>query len=222
MLRKVYLTIDDAPSMHLEKKVAFLKHHRIPALFYARGESIEKHPKQIIHAIQNGFLIGNHSYTHPYFSTLSLKECMDEIIKTEQWIDDCYAATNIKRTHKIIRFPFADRGAGANARPPTNDANKIKVFELQSFLKEHHFTALKFQGTTPFIDSHWDWDTEDYKTKHIADTNLYIHTMQRFVDNYKKEVAVLLLHDFDNNHHLFEASMTFLFNQNIEFLDFLG
>lgn len=42
MLRKIYLTIDGAPSIHMDKKVSILKEHNIPAIFYGRGEWIEK------------------------------------------------------------------------------------------------------------------------------------------------------------------------------------
>lgn len=42
--------------------------------------------------------------------------------------------------------------------------------------------------------------------------------MKDFFNHYEKDTAVILLHDFDNNHHLFEASMDFLLEQKIEFL----
>ena len=89
MTIKLYLTIDDSPSMHMDKKVAFLKSKNIPAIFYARGEYIKKYPEQIVNAIKNGFLIGNHSYTHPYFSEIRIEECFDEILKTEKLINKC-------------------------------------------------------------------------------------------------------------------------------------
>jgi hypothetical protein len=47
---------------------------------------------------------------------------------------------------------------------------------------------------------------------------LYLKKMKNFYDGYTKDTAVILLHDFDNNHHLFEASMKFLLDQKVEFL----
>ncbi|MEI8295441.1 MAG: polysaccharide deacetylase family protein [Alphaproteobacteria bacterium] len=220
MISKVYLTIDDSPSIHMDKKVSFLREHNIPAIFYARGECIEKYPHQIANAIQYGFLIGNHSYTHPCFSQISLTQCLEEIIKTETLINQCYRSAGKKRPCKIIRLPFADRGAGPKAKEAANETEKTKVLELQSFLKKNDFKALNFQPINSYIDSHWNWDTEDYKTKHISNKDLYLSKMHHFFNDYKKESAVILLHDFDNNHHLFEASMAFLLNKKVQFLDY--
>lgn len=90
MINKVYWTIDDSPSIHMDKKVSFLKKNNVPAIFYARGEFIKKRPEQITNAIQQGFLIGNHSYTHPYFSKISIHQFLDEIVRTEELIDASY------------------------------------------------------------------------------------------------------------------------------------
>lgn len=78
----IYLTIDDGPSQHTHKKVDYLKKHNIPAIWYARGEHIERYPDQLMYAITNGFLVGNHSYSHPYFSNISLEECIAQLILT--------------------------------------------------------------------------------------------------------------------------------------------
>lgn len=155
VLNKVYLTIDDSPSVHMGKKVDFLSTRNIPALFYAHGEHIVKHPDQIINAINNGFLIGNHSYSHRYFSKITLSECIDEIAQTEQLIKDCYQIAGKERPYKIIRLPFGDRGAGANAQ------EQQKVDSIQSFLKANKFKQFNFEKNSPYIDAYWDWDTKD-------------------------------------------------------------
>lgn len=221
MISKIYLTIDDSPSVHMDKKVSFLKKHNIPAVFYARGEHIEKYPNQIINAIQHGFLIGNHSYTHPYFSQISLTQCLEEIMNTEKLINECYLSSGKERICKVIRLPFGDRGAGPKVKEAANEPNTVKVLELQSFLKSNNFKTLNFQPTNSYIDSHWDWDTEDYKSKHISDKDSYLNKMHRFFNDYQEDSAVILLHDFYNNHDLFKASMTFLLSKKVQFLDYL-
>ena len=192
----------------------------IPAIFYARGEHIFRHPNQIINAIKNGFLIGNNSYSHPYFSEITFSESIDEIARTEYLIEKCYQSAGKLRPHKIIRLPFADRGAGAKAKEPESEIERNKVRDIQVFLKKNKFKVLNFQSADSYIDSYWDWDTEDYKTKHINDLDAYIKNMNKFFDGYKSDTAVILLHDFDNNHHLFEAFMEFLLNRKIEFLNY--
>lgn len=218
-LQKIYLTIDDSPSIHMDKKVSFLKKHNIPAIFYARGEHIAAHTDQIINAIQHGFLIGNHSYSHPHFSQISFNQCTSEILKTEKLIQECYKLANKVRPCKIIRLPYGDRGVGENAKTAQSQEEQSKVKAIQDFLKENDFVALNFQSDH-FIDAHWDWDTQDYKRKHISDEKLYLDKIKTFFGQHQKETAILLLHDFDNNNHLFKPSMQFLLDQKIEFLNY--
>jgi len=219
MITKIYLTIDDAPSMHMDKKVSFLKERNIPAIFYVRGEYVEKHCSRVVNAINNGFLIGNHSYSHPYFSQITLEQCFQEILRTEQLIDQCYDVAQKRRPLKIVRLPFGDRGAGPNAKIAKDNHEEMRVQAIQNFLCTQNFTSINFYGAADgFIDSYWDWDTEDYKAKHIADVNLYLNKMQDFFDSYTTDTAVILLHDFDNNQHLFEVSMEFLLSKRIHFL----
>lgn len=206
----IYLTIDDSPSMDMDKKVEFLKRHNISTIFYSRGEHIRKYPEQIINAIKNGFLIGNHSYTHPHFSQISIDDCFNEVLKTEQVINACYDAAKVARPYKVIRFPFGDRGG-----------TKDRVSAIQHFLETNKFSRVEFNNIIGnFIDAGWDWDTEDYKTKHIDNVELYLHKMQDFLKNYTKHSATLLLHDFDTNHHLFESSMKFLIDNDVRFLNY--
>lgn len=78
---------------------------KIPTLFFCRGDFMEKYPKSIIKAIQKGFVIGNHSYSHPRFCDISLKECCVEITKTDKIIDDLYKKSNTPRGLKYFRYP---------------------------------------------------------------------------------------------------------------------
>jgi len=234
-LKNIFITIDDAPSIHMHKKVDFLKKQNISALFYARGEFVEQHSEQIVYAIKNDFLIGNHSYSHPHFSTISLTACFDEIKKTEKLLDQCYAKAKIKRPMKIMRFPFGDRGG-------------THEIALQQFLKIHNFmyfdfsTAFSHKNQTmslpkhktmdlnnnspnnstiysdnldTYIDSLSDWDTLDYKSKYIQNPELYRQKLELFFNAHKSNSAVILMHDFEKNHHLFEITMDFLLSKNI-------
>lgn len=223
-VKAVYLTIDDAPSIHMHKKVDFLIDYKIPAIFYCRGEFIEKNMNQVIYAINNGFLIGNHSYSHPYFSEIVLDRCKEEILKTEVLIDLCYQKANTIRTAKFIRLPFGDRGAGPSAREAETDLEKDKVFKIQLFLKEQKFVKINFQNNCKkfafynYIDSFWHWDTYDYKSKLINNSEEYMKNLIQFQKNSLIEESIMLLHDFDLNHHLFELTMKFLLKKNISFL----
>lgn len=214
MQKIIYLTIDDGPSCNTKEKVEYLQKRNIPAIFYCRGSSIKKYQEHVVEAIRAGFLIGNHSYSHPYFSTISLEECYNEITETEKLIDECYALAGKIRPCKIIRLPFGDRGAGPYLRKPVTDKEHKKYKAIQDFLIKEGFKKVNFGGLEDeAVDSPWSFDTEDYKKRFIADKNLYMHNVIQKYTNALEQKMVMLLHDFDDSHHLFIATMDFLQSQ---------
>ena len=71
MAGQCYLTIDDSPSPHTDEMIDYLAENNIPALLFCRGDFLEANPEPILRAIEKGFVIGNHSYAHQPFGTLS-------------------------------------------------------------------------------------------------------------------------------------------------------
>lgn len=188
MTATAYLTIDDSPTKHTDALTDYLARHNIPATLFCIGtsytdlhlqcEGMEQRPDPIRRAIEKGFLIGNHTYTHRRSSTLSYDEVIEEIEKTEKIIDDLYRKAGRMRTHKVIRFPHIDRGAGGwvvdydaagkygdtlgelfgkglniNLTPPSQ-AQVEKKAKIQEYLKREGFTANIYKGIT------FPWYTE--------------------------------------------------------------
>lgn len=174
-----YYTIDDSPSEKTTEMVDHLLSKDIPALLFARGDRLEENPAPIIDAIQKGFVIGNHNYSHTRASEMSYTECTAEIEKTEKLIDQAYAKAGITRQGKYFRFPHMDRGCGGwvinydeagshkdkvmsvlaaglnvSLNPPS-EPDKDKKWALQNYLRREGFT-------TPFrdVEFHWYADTE--------------------------------------------------------------
>lgn len=112
-VREAYLTIDDSPSERMEDLVGFLEARKVPALFFVRGDALERNPAPVIRAIQKGFLIGNHTYSHRRASELSLAEVQEDIARCEALIERAYRAAGCIQPHKTFRFSYLDRGAGA-------------------------------------------------------------------------------------------------------------
>ena len=67
-MKAAYLTIDDSPSPDMQSKVDYLHREAIPAVFFCRGDFLEERPAAALDAIRKGFIIANHSYSHPHFS----------------------------------------------------------------------------------------------------------------------------------------------------------
>ena len=110
MRKTVYLTIDDGPSAATVEKVDWLVAHDVPAILFFIGSHIVSHPLAVAHAIDRGFWIGNHSYSHRRFSQLAPDLWRHEIGVTEGLIDAAYRKAAKPREAKVFRFPFGDKG----------------------------------------------------------------------------------------------------------------
>ena len=110
MPTKIYLTIDDCPSESFDRKIAFLSERHIPAILFCRGDELERRQDAVPEAIRAGFVIGNHSWSHPKFSKISIEEARDEIEACERLIESAYAKAGVRRPAELFRFPYGDRG----------------------------------------------------------------------------------------------------------------
>lgn len=173
MALRAYLTIDDSPSPRMDDLTGALKERGIPALLFCRGDRLEQNPAPVARAIQKGFVIGNHAYSHTRFSTLSFERGIEEIEKTDALIEIVYRETGVSRPGKYFRFPHMDRGAGGwivdyDAAPAHRDT-LLKLFgdglnvglkkpsaemvekkeKLQKYLRKAGFKA-PFHASLPF------------------------------------------------------------------------
>ena len=156
------LTIDDVASANTPAIVDYLNINGITALMFAVGENVEKYYDNAIYALKNGMILGNHSYSHPVFSKLSVEEAIADIEKNEVVLDKLYKDAGVERKYRPFRFPYGDKG-GAN-----KDA-------LQAFLRDKGFSKLKdthFQyawwkemGLDKDIDTFWTFDFAEYNIR---------------------------------------------------------
>ncbi len=131
----LYLTIDDGPSTRFTDFVDFLKVRNIPAVFFNRGDMMAMRPDHVMYGIKQGYIMANHLYSHSRASALSFGQIKDEILKTENILDDLYAQANVKRQGKYIRFPYMDRGMGPNLIEPDSLAPDLKVMHSNMIVK---------------------------------------------------------------------------------------
>ena len=112
MNKKIYLTIDDSPSRDFRSNLDYLIEHNIPAVFFCIGERMEAGWEDLKYAISKGYLIGNHSYSHPLFSDLDLDSAKQEIQKTDALIERLYQEAGQPDYDRLFRFPYGDKGDG--------------------------------------------------------------------------------------------------------------
>lgn len=82
--RALYLTFDDGPhAEHTAPLLDLLAAHGAKASFFLIGQQIELHPELVRRIVDEGHTVGNHSYSHPRFETLSLDQQFAEIERTD-------------------------------------------------------------------------------------------------------------------------------------------
>ncbi len=199
----VYLTIDDFPSAKGLEKIHFLRDENIPAVIYARGECLENHWQAALEAIKLGYLIGNHSYHHPYFSKLSAEECRKEIDQTEFLIDEAYRKAGQRRATKTIRFPYGDPAP----------------YEIEDYLKEKGF---KKAILPPDLENHsfsvpWTIDTLDYKVRLTRQPKLLREKLTLNFNYSKNPEEIVMLHDFEHNQNAFFEIIDFFKQEQVLF-----
>ncbi|MBO4697377.1 MAG: polysaccharide deacetylase family protein [Lachnospiraceae bacterium] len=156
------LTIDDIASRNTPAIVDYLNEKGIAAVMFAVGQNVERYYDNAVYALQNGMIVGNHSYSHPAFSRISLEEAKAEIEKNEVLLNKLYADAGVERRFRPFRFPYGDKG-GANKEA------------LQEYFRKYGFHKLcdeqipygfwKAAGLDRDIDTFWTFDFAEYNIR---------------------------------------------------------
>ncbi|MCQ2526682.1 MAG: polysaccharide deacetylase family protein [Lachnospiraceae bacterium] len=154
------LTIDDIASNNTPAIVDYLKSKGITAVMFAVGQNVEKFYDEAIYALRAGMIVGNHSYSHPAFSKLTIEEAIADIEKNEEVLNKLYKDAGVERVYRPFRFPYGDKGGEIAS-------------QLQEYFKEKGYDKLddtkvpypwwKEGGHDKFIDTFWTFDIEEYR-----------------------------------------------------------
>lgn len=160
------LTIDDFSSKNTPAIVDYLNAKGIKPIFFAEGRKVEQFYQEAIYALQHGMIVGNHSYSHPAFSTLTPEECVREIEQCEAVLDKLYLDSGVERVYRPFRFPYGDKG-GQNRQ------------FLQQYLREKGFHKVddthlpyrwwKESSLCTDIDTFWTFDFCEYQIRPGSD-----------------------------------------------------
>jgi len=233
---KAYLTIDDSPSERTCDLVDFLKEREIPALLYVCGNWLEQNPKPIEYAIQNGFIIANHSFAHQPAGDIEPQDWADDLEKCDHLIEAAYARCSVDRPFKAYRFPYVDRGDGNRLERNVAEGKGLslsvndRVKIMQNYLHEQGFIQ-PFKSTSPdypndiadslFSFTSCDWMlTERHKGRweHKTLDDLKARIDQQITDNQYHHVT--LFHDQAEIFDEFCALIDYLLKKDVTFLDF--
>ena len=194
-MNSALLTIDDIASKNTPAIVDYLSEKRIKAILFATGQKVERYYEEALYAVKNGMIVGNHSYSHPAFSSLSMKECMEEIEKCEIVLERLYKDSGVERVFRPFRFPYGNKG-GDNKNA------------LQKYLKEKGFQKVDDTHITyPWwrensldtdIDTFWTFDFEEYKIRQGSEFTKE-SVWKKMHDTNPESGAVLFA---ENNRHI--------------------
>lgn len=84
--KTIALTFDDGPGVSTPQILDILKDNSAKATFFTVGFNAKRFPQFVKRAYDEGHLIGNHSYSHPYMAKIPDARRLREIARTEEAI----------------------------------------------------------------------------------------------------------------------------------------
>ena len=116
---KLALTFDDGPDATWTPKILdILKEKNVPAAFFVIGESASEFPQIVKNEYQSGNDVGNHTFTHPDFETISKSQLQIELNLTELLLE-----SNLGVKTLLFRPPY-----GIDHQPET--ASEIQMLPI--------------------------------------------------------------------------------------------
>lgn len=163
----VALTFDDGPDPRWTPKILdILKAKHAPATFFVIGKNMSEHPDLVAREVDEGHVVGNHTWTHPNIAAVPVAETSVELSATQRLFE---VVTG--RTMRLFRPPYF-----GDAEPSTPQ----EVAPLLDGQRQGYVTV----GLRIDPD---DWKKPD--PRHIVDA-----TLARLQDTVRPG-QVVLLHD---------------------------
>lgn len=106
--REVALTFDDAPDpIYTPKILDILKNKGVKATFFLVGKRVQAHPEIVKRMVQEGHIIGNHSYSHAKLTNLNNGAFHKQIMKTDQLIKKItgYSPAIVRPPYGAVTLP---------------------------------------------------------------------------------------------------------------------
>jgi chitin deacetylase len=99
--KKIFLTFDDGPSFPFTLQILdILKELKVKATFFVCGKNAKEYPEMVQRIVKEGHKIGNHTYSHSFFRSLT-GLLIEEIERTTEII---YQITKVKT--RLFRPPW--------------------------------------------------------------------------------------------------------------------
>ena len=228
-MKKSILTIDDAPTKITPQIVDYLKTKKIHPVINFIGAAVADHFDEAVYAAKSGAVIGNHSFSHPHFSEISIDECREEIRKTEDEIDRVYEAASLERKYKVFRFPYGDKGGDNYDLIQKMLRDEFHFARLDSsevtypFWKHYHLdTDIDMKWSFDFVEYELAWDN-DFSWETILHNIHDEHPEQGGVMLSDTSVNIVLMHDMESTNRCvdkyYEKLIDYVMDQGVTFME---
>lgn len=135
--KEIYLTFDNGYEQgYTEEVLDVLKNEKVPATFFVTGHYVKTAPELVKRMAEEGHIIGNHSYSHPDFTTMSKEEMKKELDQLEKVVAE-----------------VSDQKKTTYLRPPRGTFDENTLEWATEFGYVHVFWSLAFK----------DWETDKQK-----------------------------------------------------------
>ncbi|MDO6448756.1 delta-lactam-biosynthetic de-N-acetylase [Oceanobacillus profundus] len=126
--KNIYLTFDNGYEQGYTADILkVLKQEKVPATFFITGHYVESEPDLVKRMVDEGHIIGNHSYHHPDFTIMN-KESIKKELET---LEESVAELTDQKEIKFLRPP---RGVfNENTLRWSNELGLIHVFWSLAF-----------------------------------------------------------------------------------------
>ncbi|MFC7440871.1 polysaccharide deacetylase family protein [Laceyella putida] len=190
--KQVALTFDDGPDERFTPQVlAILKKEQVPATFFVVGKMVERYPEVVRQIVEEGHVVGNHSYSHKELTKLSLAQVDAEIDRTGALVYDAihkkplfirppYGAIDDeitlhlgKRGYKVIQWSV-DTLDWRKGNSPYNIVDKVKAnIEAGGIILQHSFGGTQIGNSVEALP---------YIIKYLEDSGYEFVTVDRLLD----------------------------------------
>jgi len=158
---EIYLTFDNGYEQgYTEKVLDVLKKHQVPATFFVTGHYVKEEPELLKRMVKDGHIIGNHSYTHPDFTTMSKEAMKKELDKLEEAVA---AVTDQKKLTYL--------------RPPRGTFNEHTLKWADELGYVHVFWSLAFKDWEVNKQKGWKYAYDNIVEQIHPGAILLLHTV---------------------------------------------
>ncbi|MFC4025726.1 delta-lactam-biosynthetic de-N-acetylase [Oceanobacillus longus] len=127
--KTIYITFDNGYEQGFTEEILdVLKRESVPATFFVTGHYVKSEPELIKRMVDDGHIIGNHSYHHPDFTILT----KDAIQKELETLEAAVAEVSDQKDIKFLRPP---RGVfNENTLQWANELGLVHIFWSLAFI----------------------------------------------------------------------------------------